>query len=88
MKKENSDEVYNGITNEKGEILFENLIPGKYILTEKSTNEEYNIDETPFDIIIEGNKQTDITIGNNRKKGSVKVVKQDSEDEKIKLSRS
>ena len=63
------------------------MLPGKYILTEKNTKEEYNIDETPFDIVIEGNKQTDITIGNDKKKGSLKIIKQDSENKEVKLSR-
>lgn len=87
MKKEDSDEVYKGVTDEKGEILFENLIPGKYILTEKKTKKEYNINEEPFDITVEGNRQTDITVENEKKKGNIKVIKKDSENGEIKLSR-
>ena len=87
MKRENSDEVYNGATGEKGELVFDSLYPGKYVLTEKKTKEEYNINETPFNVNVEYNKQSDITVENDLKRGSLKIIKQDSENSKIKLSR-
>ena len=43
--------------------------------------------EAPFDITVEGNRQTDITVENEKKKGNIKVIKQDSENGEIKLSR-
>lgn len=56
-------------------------------MTEKSTKEEYNINETPFDITVEGNKQSDIIVENILKKGKIRIIKQDVENSQIRLSR-
>lgn len=73
------------ITNQNGEIQVENLDIGTYILKEVKTNEKYILNDEEIQIKIEWNKQTILEIQNARKKGNLKVIKQDIEDEQIKL---
>ena len=73
------------ITNQNGEIQVENLDIGTYILKEVKTNEKYILNDEEIQIKIEWNKQNILEIQNARKKGNLKVIKQDIEDEQIKL---
>lgn len=73
------------ITNENGEATLENLDIGAYYLKEVKTDEEYILNEEEIEVKIEWNKETQIQIENSRKKGSLKIVKIDSEDKEIKL---
>ena len=73
------------ITNQNGEIQVENLDIGTYILKEVKTNDKYILNDEEIQIKIEWNKQTLLEIQNARKKGNLKVIKQDIEDEQIKL---
>ena len=72
-------------TNQNGEIQVENLDIGTYILKEVKTNDKYILNDEEIQIKIEWNKQTLLEIQNARKKGNLKIVKQDMEDEQIKL---
>ena len=85
LKKENSNESYTEVTNDNGEIIFKNLYQGEYILKEKKTGNEYNLDENPINIKINFNNQKDIIIGNEKKKGTLKIIKRDSNNSEIKL---
>lgn len=75
------------ITDADGEIYIENLRTGNYLLKEKTTNRWYNLIN---DLQIEVKWQeeapiTEITVKNELKKGQVKIVKMDKDDNKIKL---
>ena len=68
-----------------GEIFVNNLAVGKYKLKEVDTNKWYNLDTKEREIEIKENQTTEITIENEQKKGQVKVIKVDSENNEIKL---
>lgn len=72
-------------TNQNGEIQVENLDIGTYTLKEVKTNDKYILNNEDIQIKIEWNKQTLLEVQNARKKGNLKIIKQDMEDEKIKL---
>lgn len=80
---ENSIDTY--VTDEKGEIYIENLRIGNYTVREISTQENYILNENDFNITIEYNNTTTITIDNEYKKGNLKVYKVDSDENKITL---
>ena len=72
------------VTNENGEAQVDNINIGKYILRETKTKDEYNlcIDN---DIEVKWNETTEVTIENEKKKGNIKIIKQDKEESEIKL---
>lgn len=70
-------------TNEHGLITVNNLKPGKVILTEKSTLEEYAINTTTQEEFLEYGKIKNITISNNHKKGNIVIQKVDKDDHNI-----
>ncbi len=82
LQRNGTNQIYEAVTNEKGEILFQNLIRGKYTLTELETNKNYNIENSSFQIDIEYDKTTQITIDNSIKKGKLKIVKVDKDTQK------
>lgn len=71
-------------TNADGEATIENINVGNYTLKETRTKKEYNlcIDE---DIIVKWNEISEIKIENEKKKGQIKVIKQDQDHNEIKL---
>lgn len=74
--------VVSGTTNEKGELYFDNLNVGNYKLKETSTNNNYVLNKTEFDVTIEYNKTTTKNITNDYKKGHIQINKTDSETSK------
>lgn len=71
-------------TDVNGELEIKNLRIGDYSLIEKKTNKWYNLAEDA-DINIEWNLTKEIQIENELKKGSIKIVKVDEEDNEVKL---
>ena len=71
-------------TDSNGEIDLSNLRIGDYTLIEKETGKLYNLGKDT-DIKIEWNKETPITIENEAKKGQIKVIKVDKDNNEIKL---
>ena len=71
-------------TDSNGEINLSNLRIGDYTLIEKETGKLYNLGKDT-DIKIEWNKETPITIENEAKKGQIKVIKVDKDNNEIKL---
>lgn len=81
---EEGNKVAHLITDVNGEAYIENINIGKYILKETKTKREYNLCENE-DIIVEWNETADVVIENEKQKGKIKVIKQDSEKNEIKL---
>ena len=88
LKRDGTEEVYSGVTNENGEILFENLYPGKYTLVETKSKEEYKFEEKFFEININFNELVEVTVENEILKGYLRIIKQDLENENVRLKRS
>jgi len=69
-------------TNSEGKIYIEGLRTGKYTIIEKSTNEWYNMSED-VEVEIKYNETTKTAIYNELKKGQVKVVKVNADNNEI-----
>lgn len=72
-------------TNADGELFIDNLRKGNYQLIEKITNKWYNLNWETIKININWNKITDSVIENELKKGQVKVIKKDFDNNEIRL---
>lgn len=72
-------------TNEEGKINFEKLYPGKYLLQEVKENDDYIIDNTKYEIQIGYNETITKTLTNKHKKGNLKIIKVDKDDNDITL---
>ena len=56
------------ITNEKGEIVIKNMLPGKYYLKEVRTLEGYVPYNEKIEIDVHVNEQINITVNNSKQK--------------------
>ncbi len=74
------------ITDENGEATSKRLrIDKKYTVQESKTLENYVLNETLQTVILAQDQITDITFTNEQKKGQVKVIKVDKENNEVKL---
>ena len=65
---ENKNVIYSNLkTNSEGEILIENLIPGKYFIQEIATKDGYVLDDDLLEFDIKYNQQLTIKINNSLK---------------------
>ena len=71
-------------TDVDGELLIENLRIGDYSLIETKTNKWYNL-ASDTDIEIEWNLTKELQIENELKKGAIKIIKVDKDDNEVKL---
>lgn len=73
--------IKTGKTNSDGELRFENLEPGQYILEEVAAPEGYVLNRTKrtIEVISGETKAITVTVENNRAKGSVVLTKKDSD---------
>lgn len=71
------------VTNSVGEATTKDLPIGKYTIKEISTNSKYILDETPITINVKENEITTQIVNNERKKGSIKIIKTSSDENKI-----
>ena len=79
------DKVISHITTDvNGEITIPNLRIGKYQLRETKTNDFYKLAE-PVDFEIKDKETTDVVVENEKKKGQVKIIKVDLDNNEIKL---
>lgn len=68
----------NGTTDENGKILFSNLAPGTYTVTETSVPSPYLIDKTPKTITVKPNDTAAVAFTNNLPTGKIIIVKSDT----------
>lgn len=71
-------------TDVNGELEIKDLRIGDYSLIKKETNKWYNLAEDT-DIKVEWNETKELQIENELKKGSIKIIKVDEEDNEVKL---
>ena len=76
--------IYSGITDEKGELLVENMLLGKYYIKEIEPKKGYVLDNSKHYFEIKENEEK-ITyeIFNKLKRGSLKIIKKDKDDNTI-----
>ena len=85
LTKEDGTVVANATTNSSGIAIFSGLYQNNYKLVEVSTNNNYVINKTIFDVNVEYNKTTIQNITNDHKKGNLKIYKVDKDNHKIAL---
>ena len=84
---ENGDEVCTLETDENGEAVTESLpINHTYTVKETQTLETYELTEEPQTVTLKEDEISTITFENKLKKGSIKVVKVDADDDKVTLA--
>ena len=71
-------------TNVNGEISVENLRTGDYIWQEKTTNQWYNLAKDT-EVTVIADKTTESKIQNELKKGQIKIIKVDKDNNEVKL---
>lgn len=85
LKNETGEVVKEGTTDKNGELIFKDLVVGKYKLVEVETVGNYKLNEQEIDVEVQYNKTIEIEVENELKKGSIKVIKVDEDDKEIKL---
>ena len=88
LRNQDTDEVIERTTDENGEILFENLYQGKYILKELEPNPKYKVNTEVFEMTIDYNMQSEITVSNELIKRWLRIIKLDLENDNIRLKRN
>lgn len=84
ISKENGEKIGEYTTNEKGVIELNKLSPGIIKIKEIKVDDKYILNGEE-QVLLQWGKTSKIEIENNRKKGNLKIVKVDSENEEIKL---
>ena len=83
---ESGNEVGTLVIDENGEAVSERLpIDQKYTVQETKTLENYVLTEEPQTVILEEDQITDLTFTNEKKKGQIKVIKIDEDNNEVRL---
>lgn len=72
-------------TDEKGKINIQNIKPGNIQITEVETNENYILNTQTNYLKLEYDETKQITLENEKKKGSIKIIKVDANDNTIRI---
>lgn len=80
IKYEQGKDLGNFKTDSEGKIKLKDLKQGKLIITELSTLNEYELNKDPIELIVEYDSTYNLEITNKHKKGSLEILKLDSED--------
>ena len=83
FKYEDGTNIGDYVTDNKGEILVDKLKPGKVIITELATKEEYVLNKEEKSVIIKYGENKNVVIENERKKGNISIYKVDADNKKI-----
>ena len=86
VKYKDGTQIGNFKTDKNGTITISNLKQGTIIFKEIKTQQQYVLDGTEKEIIIEYDEEKIIEIKNNRKKGNITIKKVDKDDNTINLS--
>lgn len=85
LLKSDGTVIANATTDRNGNASFSKLYQNSYILKEVATNEKYILNTEEFNVNVNYNKTTNITIENEHKKGNIKVYKVDKDYNKVVL---
>ena len=85
VRYEDGTNIGNFTTDKNGIITINNLRQGKIIVTEVSTTNEYILDTTPHTVELEYNQLKTIELTNKHKKGILKIIKVDADDNNLTL---
>lgn len=85
LKDENGNVIQNATTNKDGIASFSNLTPGKYVIVEIATNDNYILDTTENKVDVGYDVTVTKEITNKHKEGNLKVYKVDKDNNEIRL---
>ena len=85
IKYESGEEIGIYETDENGKINISNLKPGNISIKEIETNKNYILSQNETNIKLEYDEIKNVKIENEKKKGSIKIIKVDSKNNEIKL---
>ena len=85
LYNKNDELVGKETTDSKGVATFIDLYEGTYTLKEVSTNKYYILNEKPIIVDIPFNSKKEIVVENEVKKGRIKIIKLDQDNNDIKL---
>lgn len=77
--------IHEGTTDENGKVIFQNLYKGLYKVKEITSNENYVLNNNEYEINLEYDEIKKLEIENEHKKGNVKILKFDKDNNKITL---
>ena len=78
-------EISRATTDANGQASFDRLMPGKYIIKEISNLDNYVINTQDFEVNVKFGEKSTINITNEKKKGQIKVVKIDKDNNEVKI---
>lgn len=85
IKYKNGEDIGTYKTDEKGIIYLNNLHQGQVIIKELETNSKYTINTDDVTLDIGYNDEKNVVIKNEIKKGTIKIVKVDADDNNIRI---
>lgn len=86
LSKQDGTVIGTATTDTTGTITFTNLYQGTYNLKEIKNNDNYVLSSEITKVIAEYNKTTETQVTNEKKKGQIRVVKVDKDNNEIKLA--
>lgn len=85
IKYKNGEKIGTYKTDDKGMIYLNNLHQGQVIIKELETSDKYKLNTDEVIIDIGYNDEKDVVIKNEIKKGTIKIIKVDADDNKIRI---
>lgn len=86
LSKEDGTVIGTATTDSSGTVIFTDLYQGTYNLKEIQNNDNYVLSGEVTKVIAEYNKTTETQVTNEKKKGQVRVVKVDKDNNEIRLA--
>ncbi len=85
LKDESGKVIKEGTTDKNGELLFENIVVGKYKIIETESNKDYNLSGEEIVVKVIDGKTQEVKVENELKKGCIKVVKIDKDNKNVRI---
>ena len=85
LKDESGKVIKEGTTDKNGELLFENIVVGKYKIIETESNKDYNLSGEEIVVKVIDGKTQEVKVENELKKGRIKVVKIDKDNKNVRI---
>ena len=81
----NKNKISEITTNENGEAIIENIYPQKVYIKEIETLDGYILNAEEKEVLLEYDKTVEVEFTNEKQKGKIKIIKEDSENKNTKL---
>ena len=85
VRNSSEEVIREGVTDDNGELFFDNLEIGEYKIKETETAMEYRMSNDEVLVKVEDEKTSEIKLMNEHQKGDIKIIKIDKDNNEIKL---